>query len=185
MAVAGSGKAGPVNRLTKLDDHSYSNWPSEVGPRPRNRNFCGVVCVVTFPFWHFCWCRGFCDRTESDLFIFPLLPNSTFYRIMRGSQSTFATDVACWQRTLIPPDTWSHPILDFCKCSTCFYKPFSKTCLDFPEMYTFNFPLYFLYFALHKATFLEIWSYQKIAKWNIIEPIIAHALCYFPNGGAL
>ena len=22
------------------------------------------------PFWHFCWCRGFCHRTESDLFLF-------------------------------------------------------------------------------------------------------------------
>ena len=21
--------------------------------------FCGVVCVVTLPFWYFCWCRGF------------------------------------------------------------------------------------------------------------------------------
>ena len=30
---------------------------------------CGVVCVVTLPFWHFCWCRGFCHRTESDLFL--------------------------------------------------------------------------------------------------------------------
>ena len=32
--------------------------------------FCGVVCVVTLPFWHFCWCRGFCHRTESDIFFF-------------------------------------------------------------------------------------------------------------------
>ena len=32
--------------------------------------FCGVVCVVILPFWHFCWCRGFCHRTESDLFLF-------------------------------------------------------------------------------------------------------------------
>ena len=30
----------------------------------------GVVCVVTLPFRHFCWCRGFCHRTESDLFLF-------------------------------------------------------------------------------------------------------------------
>ena len=35
--------------------------------------FCGVVCVVTLPFWHFCWCRGFCHRTESDLFLFLLI----------------------------------------------------------------------------------------------------------------
>ena len=31
-----------------------------------------VRCVVTLPFWHFCWCRGFCHRTESDLFLFLL-----------------------------------------------------------------------------------------------------------------
>ena len=35
-----------------------------------NRTFFGVVYVVTLPFWHFCWCRGFCHRTESDLFLF-------------------------------------------------------------------------------------------------------------------
>ena len=34
--------------------------------------FCGVVCVVTLPFWHFFWCRGFCHRTESDVFLFLL-----------------------------------------------------------------------------------------------------------------
>ena len=34
--------------------------------------FCGVVCVVILPFWHFCWCRGFCHRTKSDLFLFLL-----------------------------------------------------------------------------------------------------------------
>ena len=33
--------------------------------------FCGVVCVVvTLPFCHFCWCRGFCHRTGSDLLLF-------------------------------------------------------------------------------------------------------------------
>ena len=32
----------------------------------------GVVCVVILPFWHFCWCRGFWHRTESDLFLFSL-----------------------------------------------------------------------------------------------------------------
>ena len=28
-------------------------------------------------FWHFCWCMGFCHRTESDLFLFSL----TIYEI--------------------------------------------------------------------------------------------------------
>ena len=41
-----------------------------------------------------------------------MLPTSTFYRIMRGLHGTFATGVTCWQETLTPPDTWSHPIFD-------------------------------------------------------------------------
>ena len=32
-----------------------------------------LFVFVTLPFWHFCWCRGFCHRTESDLFLFLLL----------------------------------------------------------------------------------------------------------------
>ena len=31
---------------------------------------CITLFVVILPFWHFCWCRGFCHRTESDLFLF-------------------------------------------------------------------------------------------------------------------
>ena len=42
--------------------------------------FCGVVCVVTLPFWHFCWCRGFCHRTESDLFLFLSFSGTTVGR---------------------------------------------------------------------------------------------------------
>ena len=32
-------------------------------------SFCALVCVVTLPFWDFCWCRGW---TESDIFLFLL-----------------------------------------------------------------------------------------------------------------
>ena len=58
---------------------NHTSWVAVVTPtdRPKSvRNrcvielFCGVVCVVTLPFWHFCWCRSFCHRTESDLFLF-------------------------------------------------------------------------------------------------------------------
>ena len=42
-----------------------------------NQTFFGVVCVVTLSFWHFCWCRGFCCRTESDLFLFLLEAGDT------------------------------------------------------------------------------------------------------------
>ena len=68
--------SGKVDSLKQVNNTS---WVAVVTPtdRPKSvRNccvielFCGVVCVVTLPFWHFCWCRGFCHRTESDLFLF-------------------------------------------------------------------------------------------------------------------
>ena len=74
--VAGSGNVGPVNKV------NHTSWVAVVTTtdRPksvRNRYvielFCGVVCVVTLPLWHFCWYMGFCHRTESDLFLFLLL----------------------------------------------------------------------------------------------------------------
>ena len=74
-AVAGSGKVGPINQV------NHTSWLAVVTStdRPKSvRNrcvielFCDVVCVVTLPFRHFCWCRGFCHRTESDLFLFLL-----------------------------------------------------------------------------------------------------------------
>ena len=57
----------------QLGGRSYSNWPSSVGPQPLcNRTFLWCFCVVILPFWHICWCRGFCHMTESDLFLFLL-----------------------------------------------------------------------------------------------------------------
>ena len=59
--------------------HYHTSWVAVVTPtdRPksvRNRYvielFYGVVCVVTLPFWHLCWCKGFYHRTEADLFLF-------------------------------------------------------------------------------------------------------------------
>ena len=55
---------------------NHTSWVAVVTPthRPKSvRNcclielFCGVVCVATLPLWHFCWYRGFCHRTGSDL----------------------------------------------------------------------------------------------------------------------
>ena len=75
-AVAGSWKVGPVSKV------NHTSWVAVVTPtdRPKSvRNrcvielFCGVFCVVILPFWHFCWCRDFCHRTESDFFLFHLL----------------------------------------------------------------------------------------------------------------
>ena len=51
---------------------NHTSWVAVVTPADRPRSvhncclielFCGVVCVVTLPFWPFCWCRGFCHRT--------------------------------------------------------------------------------------------------------------------------
>ena len=58
---------------------NHTSWVAVVTPtdRPKSvRNcclielFCGVVCVATLPLWHFCWYRGFCHRTGSDLLLF-------------------------------------------------------------------------------------------------------------------
>ena len=51
-----------------------------------------------------------------------VVPNSTFYRILRGFHRTFATGVACRQETLTPPDTWLRPF-GTCMCST-FWDPY-------------------------------------------------------------
>ena len=73
-----------VNRGMRCQTYpvNHTSWMAVVTPtaRPKSvRNrcvielLCGVVCAVTLPFWHFCWCGGFCHRTESDLFLFLLL----------------------------------------------------------------------------------------------------------------
>ena len=39
--------------------------------------FVALFVFLTLPFRHFCWCRGFCHRTESDLLLFLLMKWST------------------------------------------------------------------------------------------------------------
>ena len=83
----GEWEGGPVNQV------NHNSWVAVVTPtdRPksvRNRGlielFCGVVCVVTLPFWHFCWCRGFCHRTGSDLLFFVFQWHVFRNRILSG-----------------------------------------------------------------------------------------------------
>ena len=62
----------PVNHTSWVALVTPTDRPKSVRNRCLIELFCGVVCVVTLPFWHFCWCRGFCHRTESDLFLFLL-----------------------------------------------------------------------------------------------------------------
>ena len=60
----------PVNHTSWVALVTPTDRPKSVRNRCLIELFCGVVCVVTLPFWHFCWSRGFCHRTESDLFLF-------------------------------------------------------------------------------------------------------------------
>ena len=60
----------PVNHTSWVAVVTPTDRPKSVRNRCVIELFCGVVYVVTLPFWHFCWCMGFCHRTESDLFLF-------------------------------------------------------------------------------------------------------------------
>ena len=78
LDYTGSGKVGPVNQVNRtrwVAVVTQNDRPKSVRNRCVIELFCGVVCVVTLPFCHFCWCRGFCHRTESDLFLFLFLHN--------------------------------------------------------------------------------------------------------------
>ena len=97
----GEWEGGPVNRLT-----THVGW-AVVTPtdRPKSvRNcclielFCGVVRVVTLPFWHFCWCRGFCHKTGSDLLLFVSIPKPKTCRISSTHimYIRFFVFIQCW-----------------------------------------------------------------------------------------
>ena len=77
---------------------SERHWKFDRPKSVRNRCvielLCGVVSVVTLPFWHFCWCRRFCHITESDLFLF--LFNRFDSMINMGLSST--SHVSKWSK---------------------------------------------------------------------------------------
>ena len=76
-----------------LNRFNHTSWVTAVTPtdRPKSvRNSCVInflwrFYVVTLLFGLFCGCRGFCHRTESDLFLF--LPNQHF-SVFRIEQHT-------------------------------------------------------------------------------------------------
>ena len=89
-----------------------------------------------------------CDITGLNIFpVSDISLNIGFHRAP-------ATDVACWQGTLTPPDTWSSPFGN-CICSTCWDQSFSRTCRYFSGLCSSNIPRYFLDFASIKPS----WSY--------------------------
>ena len=73
LRLVGRWARKPVNHTSWVAVVTPTDRPKSVRNRCLIELFCGVVCVVTLPFWHFCWCRGFCHRTESDLFLFLFL----------------------------------------------------------------------------------------------------------------
>ena len=62
----------PVNHTSRVAVVTPTDRPKSVRNRCLIEFFCGVVYVVALPFWHFCWYRGFCHRTGSDLLLFVL-----------------------------------------------------------------------------------------------------------------
>ena len=101
----------------------HTSWVTVVTPTDRLKSvrnrcvielFCGVVCVVTLPFWHFCWCMGFCHRTESDLFLFLYNDNGGILQCFSGLTITPSaykmTNITVLNRipdnSLLPIFTW-------------------------------------------------------------------------------
>ena len=47
-----------------------SNWPSQIGQQSLHNRSCLWGFVLSRSIWFSSWCRGFCHRTEADLFFF-------------------------------------------------------------------------------------------------------------------
>ena len=86
---------------------NHTSWVAVVTPtdRPKSvRNcclielFCGVVCVVTLPLWHFCWYSGFCHRTGSDLLLFVFTNNRQMGEYIQLPYARWAS--WCWLFTI-------------------------------------------------------------------------------------
>ena len=72
-----------------------------------------------------------------------LITEFDFYLIARGFHRTFATGVACQQRTLTPPDTWSCPTLGL--ASVLMLRPISPELVLSPGFWVSNIPRYFCF----------------------------------------
>ena len=68
---------------------------------------------------------------------------SEFYLIARGFHRAFAMGVACQQRTLTPPDTWSCPTLGL--ASVLILRPISPEFVFFPDFWVSNIHRYFFF----------------------------------------
>ena len=79
----------------------------------------------------------------TQLLILTLLPNLTFYLIVRSFHRTLATGAACQQRTLTPPDTWSCPTLGLA-CVLMLRQIPTELVLS-PDLWVLNIPRYFCF----------------------------------------
>ena len=75
------------------------------------------------------------------LLISTLLPNWNFYLIEQGFHRTYATGVACQQRTLTAPDTWCCPTLGL--ACVLMSRPISPELVLFPDFWISNIRRYF------------------------------------------
>ena len=95
------------------------------------------------------------------LLVWTVLPNLTFYLIVRGLHRTFETGAACQQRTLTPPKTWSCPTLGF--ACVPMSRPISPELVLFPDFLSFEHPLVLLLCLEDTGYVLE----EKIVSWNV------------------
>ena len=58
LRLVGTWARKPVNHISWVALVTPTDRPKSVRNRCLIELFCGVVCVVTLPFWHFCWCMG-------------------------------------------------------------------------------------------------------------------------------
>ena len=90
----------------------------------------------------------FVDKIFDLLLILTLLPNWTFYLIARSFHRTFATEAACQQRTLTPPDTWFCPTLGL--ACVLILRPIAPELLLFPDIWVSTTSRYFCFVCLDR-----------------------------------
>ena len=109
------------------------------------------------------------------LLISTLLPNLTFYLIVRCFHRIFATGATCQQRTLTPLDTWSCPTLGLAR--VLMLRPIAPWLVLFPDFWVSNIPRYFCFalelrWPLSTKTFFVSYSIKKMSLRISSEPVI-------------
>ena len=128
----------------------YGNYqPVDSAWFPRGFHFVETPFFAQWLIRHY---TNFDPITDLDL-----IPNLTFYLIARGFHRTFATGVACQQRTLTPPVTWSCPTLGL--ASVLMLRPISPELVLFLDFWVSNIPRYFC-FCYCCTPYQRLWLYN-------------------------